>query len=81
MTDKQLVNKYRALDRKISKMVDKLINSGYGTEQPSTLRKMENKPKIVQDYLALIDQSVNLRMEAERRYGPGLIVVDQLCWK
>lgn len=81
MTDKQLVNKYRKLHNKISKYQDKLIAQGFGSEQPLVLRGIANKPKIVEDYLNLVDESIELRFEAERRYGPGLIIVDQLCWK
>jgi hypothetical protein len=81
MTDTALVRRHEALSRRISKLVDKLCDEGFGTYKFTDLRALPTKPKFVETYLALVDESVELRYEAERRYGPGMLTMRQLLYR
>jgi len=41
---------------------------------------MPEKPFKIKQLLKQLDFAQEIRSEAERRYGPGMIVVDQLTW-
>lgn len=81
LTDKSLVKRHEALELRISKLVSTLCDNGFGHLKHSELRQLANPPKFVTKYIQLVDESVSLRMEAELRYGPGLITVRQLIYK
>jgi hypothetical protein len=80
VTDHALVRRHEALEKRISKLIDKLCDNGFGTYKFADLRAIQDKPKFVETYLQLVDESVTLRYEAERRYGPGMITIRQLLW-
>lgn len=85
LTDKALVKEYNRTHAKIDEIVEKLIEQGMGNVKPSELREEFNTTyannETVREYLALRRYASELRCIAENRYGPGLILVDQLIWK
>lgn len=81
LCDRALVTRYRAVYVQLSKLSDLLVDMGYGDLKPSDMRALKEPPKTVVKYLRLIDEAAGLRLEAEFRYGPGLIRVEQLVSK
>lgn len=81
LTDTALVRRHEKLGEMISKLNSKLCDSGFGDYKFSDLVALENKPKFVQRYIELVNESSELRTEAELRYGPDFIMVQQLIWR
>ena len=85
LTDKALVREYHRTNAKIDKLLTKLVEQGLGDVRPSDMMRGRDTTyannKTVREYLALTNYASEIRYNAETRYGPGLITVDQLCWK
>lgn len=82
MTDTALVRRYEALDERMSKLIDRLIAAGHGALRFEQLReKAHAGDALCAKYVSMGDEKATLRAEAERRYGPGLMMVRQLVWK
>ncbi len=85
LTDKALVREYQRTRAKIDKALMNLVEQGLGDVKPSDMRRGRDTTyasnKTVREYLALTNYAAEIRYHAETRYGPGLITVDQLCWK
>lgn len=81
LTDRALVTEYQRTHARIDKLETKIIDAGLGHLRPSDMRVMADPPKCIRDRMALVDRALDLRAEAERRYGPGMITVDQLIWR
>lgn len=77
-TNHALVARYEAVHKSASKLVDWFCKNGLGHMKPSDMRSMQDKPKRVEIYLDLLDEASDLKAEAQRRYGPGLIFVRDL---
>lgn len=80
MTNKSLVSRYEKVHMMMSKYTDK-FNDAWPNLRYSEIRKLDNLPNFAIKFFKLQDEATSLRMEAERRYGPGLITVSQLNWK
>lgn len=85
LTDKALVREYQRTHAKIDKALTKLVEQGLGDVKPSDMMRGRDTTyasnKTVREYLALTNYAAEIRYHAETRYGPGLIIVNQLCWK
>lgn len=81
LTDRALVTEYQRTHARIDKLETKIIDAGLGHLRPSDMRVMTDPPKSIRDLMALAARAIELRFEAERRYGPGMITVDQLTWR
>jgi hypothetical protein len=85
LTDKALVREYQRIHAKIDKALTKLVEQGLGDVKPSDMMRGRDttyaSDKTVREYLALTNYAAEIRYHAETRYGPGLIIVNQLCWK
>ena len=84
LTDKALVREYQRTHAKIDKALTKLVEQGLGDVKPSEMMRGRDTTyannKTVREYLALTNYASEIRYHAEARYGPGMIVVDQLTW-
>lgn len=81
MTNKALVREYQKTHARIDKLYSQLAETEYRDMTPSQMRELPEKPHKVKVLLKHFDLAYELRSEAERRYGPGLVVVDQLIWR
>lgn len=81
MTDKALVKEYKRAHARIDKLYSKLEQTEFRDMKPSEMRAMPDKPFIIKQLLKQFDFAHELRSEAEMRYGPGLVTVDQLVWR
>jgi len=85
LTDKALVREYQRTHAKIDKALTKLVEQGLGDVKPSDMRRGRDTTyasnKTVREYLALTNYASKIRGHAETRYGPGLIIIEQLCWR
>lgn len=77
LTNTQLVRKHERLVKRMNKLTDKFINAGLGHLRPTDMRERPDC-KLSRQYIKLLDQCANIRIEAESRYGPGLMYVGQL---
>ena len=78
LSNHALVARYEAVHKSANKLVDWFCKNGLGHMKPSDMRSMQNKPKQVSIYLDLLDEASDLKAEAQKRYGPGLIFVMDL---
>lgn len=78
MTNKELVKKYESVQAKSSKLVDWFCLNGMGNLKPSDMRMMSEKPKQVIQYLELLNLLSELKLEAQRRYGPDFNTIRDL---
>jgi hypothetical protein len=78
MTNHELVARYEAVHKSANKLVDWFVKNGMGHMKPSDMRLMSDKPKRVSIYLDLLSEASDLKAEAQKRYGPGLIFVRDL---
>jgi hypothetical protein len=69
---------YQKLSEKSSKLVDKLIEAGFGSVKSSEMRERRSEHPLFEAYVSNLDQMGELKAEAERRYGPGLASVSHL---
>jgi len=81
MTNTQIVRRAQALEVRISKLNNKICDLGFGYMPYSELRASAHQSTTIPKLIKLLDEKHALRMEADARYGPGLITVDQLIWK
>ena len=82
MTNKVLVREYKRAHARIDKAYAKLEQMPeFRDMRPSEMRLLAEQPFSVKQLLKQIDFAAELRTEAEARYGPGMILVDQLIWK
>lgn len=85
LTDKALVREYQRTHAKIDKALTKLLEQGLGDVKLSDMMRGRDtvyaNNKTVREYLALTNYASEIRYHAETRYGPGMITIDQLCWK
>lgn len=84
LTDEALVREYHRIRAKIDKALRKLIKLGLGDVKPSDMMRGRDTTyannKTVRDYLALTNYASEIKSHAKNRYGPGLIIIDQLIW-
>lgn len=78
MTNKELVKKYESVQAKSSKLVNWFCLNGMGNLKPSDMRMMSEKPKQVIQYLELLNILCELKLEAQRRYGPDFNTIRDL---
>lgn len=78
LTNHALVARYEAVRKSANKLVGWFCKNGLGHMKPSDMRSMQDKPKQVSTYLDLLDEASDLKAEAQKRYGPGLIFVRDL---
>lgn len=78
MTNSELVRKFKALQKQSNKLVDKFINAGLGSLRLSDMRQRINKCPLSNKQIKLFDEMSDIRNEAELRYGPGFMFIDQL---
>jgi hypothetical protein len=69
---------YQKLSEKSSKLVDRLIEAGFGSVKSSEMRERRSEHPLFEAYVSNLDQMGELKAEAERRYGPGLASVSHL---
>lgn len=81
LTNHALVREHQRLNVRWDKILNRLIAAGLGDKRPIELRAMAEPPKVVRDWIVCMDAMHDLRSEADRRYGPGLVTVSQLTWK
>lgn len=82
MTNKVLVREYYRAHARIDKAYAKLESMPkFRDMRPSDMRNLAEQPFPVKQLLKQIDFAAELRAEAEARFGPGMVVVDQLIWK
>ena len=85
MTDRALVKEYQRTHAKIDKLLTALCDQGLGDVRYSEMMRGRDTTyasnKTVRQYLALVNYANEIRYHADTRYGPGLIVVEQLIWK
>lgn len=83
LSDLALVRRHEALSRRISKLVDKLCDAGLGHLRFSEIRALASQQgtKLCVQYVALVDEAMSLRYEAEQRYGSDLMTMRQLVWR
>ena len=81
MSNPAIVKRHEALGNRISKLIPKICDNGFGGLKFNELVCLENKPKYIVNYINLVNESSLLRYEAEMRYGPGLITIRQLIYK
>lgn len=77
LTKGQLVSRFELLQKRMSKLTDEFIESNLGHLRPSDMR-LRPECKLSCKYVKLLDEAQTLRIEAELRYGPGLLTVSQL---
>lgn len=84
LSNAELVRRYEKLGAKASRLGNRLIKAGYGSLKPSEMRALIDKVPFLAEYLPIYeylknsDERCELRIEAENRYGPGLLNVSQL---
>ena len=81
LTNIALVRRHEKITKMISILVSKLCDNGYSHLSHAKLREVASKPIYLIKYLNLIEESVDLRLEAKLRYGQDLITVRQLLYK
>ncbi len=79
-TDARIVKRHETLSIRVSRVVDALIEAGFGDLKPNDMRKDTNNP-LFRKYLKLVDEMSDLRSEAQLRYGPGFMNMRQLIWR
>lgn len=78
MTNRQLVKKYKALQKQATKLVDWFCGNNMGHLRLSDMRVLDNPCSKVIKYLKILDEMDDLKDEAQRRYGPDLKFVEHL---
>lgn len=69
MSNSQINARLNAIDKQASKVTDLLIEAGRGNERHSDIIKKTDP--LSKRYIKLSDERMDLRIEAEQRYGPG----------
>lgn len=69
MTASQINRELDALDKKMSKINDRFIEAGRGHERPS--ETMQKDDPLAREWQAVSARRHELRLEIQRRYGPG----------
>lgn len=78
MTNNQIVKEYERHQNLQSKIAKAMIASGYGHLRPSDMRANPDVHPLARENLASMDRCRQLGIEADMRYGPGLIVMHHL---
>lgn len=79
MTNVQIARESDRILEREGEISKTLIEAGLGHIRPSDERADPDIHPIVPLHLALMDRQRALRIEAELRYGPGLITTSQLA--
>lgn len=78
MSNREIVAEYDRTTLRKSKIVDELIEDGFHDLRPSDMRANPDVHPLAREDLELSDRRFELRAEADKRYGPGLMLMDQL---
>jgi len=77
LTNSQLIKKHESISKKLSALSRRFIEAGLGHLRPSDMRE-RGDCSLSARYVKLSDERGAWRREAESRYGPGFIYMDQL---
>ena len=78
MSNAQLVKAYRKAETRQVDITMAMIADGCARLRPSGMRADPDVHPLAREYLALVEECCILGIEADLRYGPGLIVLDHL---
>ncbi len=78
MTNAQIVKAYERNGKRQTDLNDQFIKDGLGRMRLSEMRARPEMHRDIPEFLGLMDEAWALGIEAELRYGPGLIDVPQL---
>ncbi len=77
-TNGQIVRAYEKAQARQSIINSKMITDGFGHLRPSDMRADPGVHPLAREMLSLFDDCRALGIEADLRYGPGLIVIEHL---
>ena len=78
MTNAQIVKEHARHMERQSEVATRMIDDGFGSLRPSDMRKDPDCHPLARETLASFDRCRALGIEANMRYGPGLVGVRDL---
>ena len=78
MTNGKIVTEHARHSERQSEIAAAMINDGFGHLRPSDMRDDPDVHPLARENLALMDRCRALGIEADMRYGPGLIILEHL---
>lgn len=78
MYNRELVKAYSRAQTRQSEINQEMINDGFGRLKLSEMRINPDVHPLAREFMALIDECYRLGLEADLRYGPGLILIEHL---
>lgn len=78
MSNREILAEYHRMAIRKTRIMDELIKDGFGELKPSEMRANPDVHPLASEDLELSNRRFELRAEADRRYGRGLILMDAL---
>ena len=78
MTNAEIVKEHASNMEWQSDIARRMIDDGFGSLTPSKMREDPDCHPLAREALGSMDRCRALGIEADMRYGPGLIVIDHL---
>jgi hypothetical protein len=77
-TNGRIKRRHKTLQAQTLKLVSALCDAGFGALKPNEMRVRRAESPLFDKYLTKCDEMSDLRSEAQMRYGPGFLYMEQL---